>query len=317
MFIITHDDIANLDMPFNVMYDWVCDDIKHKNEAVLRPKISLKVGHEGFYNTMPALLPNLGCFGVKVVSRYPERFPALDSQILLYDLETGDLLALMDGNYITTMRTGLVAAHSLLLFGKAQFDTVAFIGLGNTARATLASLLAITGDRHFNIRLLRYKDQHDSFIRRFAAYQDRIDIEIYDDIDTLVHDATTIVSSLTYTDDVFCPVTAYAPGCTIIPIHTRGFQNCDPVFDKIYADDRGHVEGFQHFGDFRSFAEVADVVNGVAPGRENSSERILVYNIGIALHDISFAAHLYQQIQEHGLKHDAVTLNNLHSKFWA
>ena len=58
----------------------------------------------------------------------------MDSQLLLWDQETGVLKALMDANYITAMRTGAVTAHSALLFAKQKFSTIGIIGLGITAR---------------------------------------------------------------------------------------------------------------------------------------------------------------------------------------
>ena len=66
---------------------------------------------------MPVILPSINYGGVKLVTRYPKRNPSLDSEILLYDLKTGENVALMDGNWITTMRTGAVAAHSIRLSG--------------------------------------------------------------------------------------------------------------------------------------------------------------------------------------------------------
>ncbi len=81
-----------------------------------------------------------------------------------------------------------------------------------------------------------------------------------------------------------------------MPIHTRGFTNCDLVFDKVYADDTAHVHGFKNFGKFRFFAEVADVVNGKAPGRESETERILAYNIGLSIHDIYLAEKIYTAV---------------------
>ena len=83
----------------------------------------------------------------------------------------------------------------------------------------------------------------------------------------------------------------------VIPVHTLGFTNCDLFFDKVFADDYGHVKHFKYFDKFKSFAEVSDVVNGIKPGRENDEERILVYNIGIALHDIYYAGQIYGKME--------------------
>ena len=92
---------------------------------------------------MPVILPSINYGGVKLVTRYPKRNPSLDSEILLYDLKTGENVALMDGNWITTMRTGAVAAHSIRLLANPEFSVIGFIGLGNTARATLKVLLSV------------------------------------------------------------------------------------------------------------------------------------------------------------------------------
>ena len=43
----------------------------------------------------------------------------------------------------------------------------------------------------------------------------------------------------------------YRKGCLVIPVHTRGFQNCDLCFDKVYADDTAHVCGFKYFNEFK------------------------------------------------------------------
>ena len=54
---------------------------------------------------------------------------------------------------------------------------------------------------------------------------------------------------------------------------------------------------FKNFDKFKSFAEVCDVVNGNAPGRENDDEKILAYNIGLSIHDINFATKIYDMLK--------------------
>ena len=107
MKVISFDKITEMAVSPLQCYEWVSETISHKKTALLPPKISLKPEIPGvFYNTMPAILPHANWAGVKLVTRYPQRAPSLDSQILLYNLKTGENLALLDGNWITTMRTG-------------------------------------------------------------------------------------------------------------------------------------------------------------------------------------------------------------------
>lgn len=313
MKIISFDHIKELNISPLRCYEWVSNVLEKKGEALLPPKISLKPGQEGvFYNTMPAIFPNDKWGGVKLVTRYPEREPSLDSEILLYNINTGENVALMDGNWITAMRTGAVAVHSISMFAKDGFDTIGLIGLGNTARASLKVLLAVYPERHFVIKLKKYKNHHELFAAEFKEFTNII-FEICDTFEQVVSESDVIISAATVFEKDVCADEYFNEGVLVVPIHTRGFTNCDLFFDKVFADDTNHVKGFKYFDRFRAFSEVSDVVRKVKPGREDNKERILVYNIGIALHDIYFAGKIYEMIGEKCLE---ASLNAPKEKFW-
>ena len=54
---------------------------------------------------------------------------------------------------------------------------------------------------------------------------------------------------------------------------------------------------FKYFDKFRQYDELHHVLQGKNAGRCNDEERILSYNYGIALHDIVFAANIYERAQ--------------------
>ena len=56
--------------------------------------------------------------------------------------------------------------------------------------------------------------------------------------------------------------------------------------------------------------------NGLAVGRENDQERILAYNIGIAIHDMNFAMHAYRLIADSNKKLLDIDLKAPSEKFW-
>ena len=66
--------------------------------------------------------------------------------------------------------------------------------------------------------------------------------------------------------------------------------------DKIFADDKSHVREFKYFDKFKSFNEIEKVLRLEIKGREDNQERILSYNIGIALHDLYFAKMIYNKV---------------------
>ena len=312
MKIITFEDILKLNISPFECFEWVSSAIEEKKKALLPAKISLKPEIEGvFYNTMPVILPSINYGGVKLVTRYPKRNPSLDSEILLYDLKTGENVALIDGNWITTMRTGAVAAHSIKLLANPEFSVIGFIGLGNTARATLKVLLSIFPEKYFKIKLKKYKNQHELFQQVFAKYPN-VTFLYYDTMEEVIKGSEVVVSAATVFEEDVCSDDCFDEGVLLVPIHTRGFTNCDLFFDKVFADDTNHVKGFKNFNQFKSFAEISDVVLKNVCGREDKKERILVYNIGIALHDMYFAGKIYEKMKEC----EEISLNAPTKKFW-
>ena len=62
---------------------------------------------------MPCIIPDENVAGVRLVTRFPNREPSLDGDIMIYSTESGQLLSVMDGIYITAMRTGAMAALAI------------------------------------------------------------------------------------------------------------------------------------------------------------------------------------------------------------
>ena len=243
---------------------------------------------------MPCWITPLNVFGVKVVSRFPKRQPTIAADILLYNAENGTLLALLDGTWITTMRTGAVAALTISLLAKENARTFAFLGLGATAHATLRCLLGGGlgfENRPITLRLLRYKGQEMDFSRAFAN-SPNVHFEFADSLNTLFDGADVVVSAVSAFEKSIAAPCDFSTGVLIVPIHTRGFEECDTAFERIFGDDRGHLAHFRHFKEFQNFTEMSELLKKPALGRQNQNERILAYNIGIALHDVYFATQI-------------------------
>jgi ornithine cyclodeaminase/alanine dehydrogenase-like protein (mu-crystallin family) len=290
--IVTDTQIRSLGITPDECVEWVREAFLHKGGCILSPKISQKPTPDSFFNTMPCCIPSFNRMGVKVVSRLPGNVPPLKSVVNLFDLTTGDLLAVMEADWITAMRTGAVAALAAKTFA-ADFSRASFgfVGLGTTAAATmecLASQLQAPPD----VWLLEYKNRASAFADRFSTLSN-LSFHIAHSREELVERSSVLFSCPTVMHEQFLPPERFPAGCTLIPVHTKGFQDCDPVFDHVFGDDLGHISEFRRFREFRTFAEFADVLSGRAPGRLAPSERILSYNVGIALHDVWFASRLF------------------------
>ena len=148
---------------------------------------------------------------------------------------------------------------------------------------------------------MRYKNQADLFVDRFKSFKN-VSFEIIDDRRTFLSEADVLLSCVTVATELLFPDDAwFKPGLTLVPVHTRGFQNCDLFFDKVFGDDTEQIQKFKYFSRFRQYAELKEVLEGKIIGRADDEERIISYNYGMALHDIVFATKIYERIKGHSV----------------
>lgn len=319
MKVISQKEIRALGISPRQCVEWIYESFGQKHEAQLPAKISVHPADADFFTSMPCLLPQKAgdkhrYFGMKEVHRIEGAVPSLGSDMLLYDANTGELLALLDSDWITTMRTGAVAAVSAKALRKADAKTYGFVGLGNTARAAMLCILEAEPDRHFDVKLLKYKDQAESFIERFRAYTN-VTFEVVDDINQLASSVDVFVSCITSANGLLVEdEQCFRPGVTVIPVHMRGLQNCDTTFDRVFGDDTDHVKGFRYFPQFRDYNEIGEVLAGRDPGRRSAEQRIIDYNYGLGLHDVVFASKIYELMHDHCTTE--IQIEKETEKFW-
>lgn len=296
MKIITHEMISGLNLDANVWYDWADTVLRNKHEYIMPAKTSLHFG-SSYFNTMPSILPSENVMGVKVVNRFIGRIPSLDSQLLLYNYTTGENIALMDASLITAMRTGAVTVHAMEMFANSDFYEVGMMGFGNIGIACMEILTVHYVGKQMKIKLLKYKDHAEKIKARYKHY-DNIEFVIVDTVEEIIRNSDVVISSITYAADLLGEDDWFKKGCLVIPVHLRGFQNCDLFFDKVYGDDYGQIKGFKYFNEFKYFAETSEVLRGDKKGRESHDDRILSYNIGMSIHDMYAAAKIYQYFKD-------------------
>lgn len=110
---------------------------------VLQPvRTVLSVGPtKAFFGVMPAYIEQPPRLGAKLVTvfngNHARGLPSHLATIVLLDPETGALIALMDGRYITECRTAAVSAVSVRHLSRASASSLAIIGSGVQARSHL------------------------------------------------------------------------------------------------------------------------------------------------------------------------------------
>ena len=274
MKLITFNDIKSLGITPQQSYEWIDFVLRNRDKFILPTKVRIPLEGSDYCNIMPCSMPEGKFFGLKVINRSEERREIgdlnLDSQILIYEYGTANLKAILDGNYITTIRTAAVAVHSIFNFA-GDFETVAMVGLGNIGVAIGDIFFEMIKDRNITVKLYKYKDHAERFMARFAKYTN-IKFVVVDTYEELMSDSDLVISSVTYAENDFCDPSVYKKGCTVIPVHMRGFMESDLAFDDILA--------------------------GTVKARENKDDRVLIYNLGLAITDLYFASKIYQMIDK-------------------
>ncbi|MDE6166686.1 MAG: ornithine cyclodeaminase [Muribaculaceae bacterium] len=299
MQVISSEQIESLNISPALSVEWVRESFLMKKRSQLPAKISIHPRGNDFFNTMPCMLPDeYHTYGCKVVSRIKGNRPALKSELMLADTLTGEMTALMNADWITARRTGAVTTLAINTLRKSNAQVYAFVGLGAMAYATLDCLLATNTDRQLTLRFKKYKDHAERAAAHYGPIAGKsVSFEFADTMEELVSGADVVVSCITDADGLLVSdVDLFKPGVLLVPVHTRGFQNCDTVFDRVFADDTAHVSNFKYFDSFKGYAELGDVLAGRDPGRTSDSERILSYNIGLGLHDVLYAHKILELI---------------------
>jgi ornithine cyclodeaminase len=321
MKIISEQVIRELGISPKVCVEWIRESFAMKHDAQLPAKISVHPADGEFFTSMPCLLPRPNItgfkkqyFGVKVVHRLLDAVPSLGSDMMLYDAKSGELLALVDTDWITTMRTGAVAAVSSKALRKKSANVYGMVGLGNTARATLLCILEQESEKHFHVQLARYKNQAELFEERFKGYNN-VSFEIVESVDKMAHDVDVFISCITNAQGLLVPdESTFQPGVTVIPVHMRGLQNCDTTFDRVFGDDTDHVRNFKYFPQYKDYNEIGEVLAGRDVGRKSESQRLIDYNYGLGLHDVVYAAKLYEIIADRQLPE--IIIEKETEKYW-
>lgn len=106
--------------------------IYQKGDFTMPDRLSVSCGGNSILLLMPCVAE--GSFSTKLVTVFPENRakgrPIINGIVVLNDLETGEVLAIMDGKTVTAMRTGAVTGTSIRYIAKEDAESVGLVGCG-------------------------------------------------------------------------------------------------------------------------------------------------------------------------------------------
>ncbi len=246
-------------------------------EASMPPRIAAFAGEAGLLGAMPAYLPSAG-LGCKLVSLFPHNVdrPTHQAEIVIFDPENGSPAAVMDGTYITAMRTAAAAALATRVLAREDARVLAILGTGVQSRAAQEMFPRV---RDFSEIRVAGRGEYEEAVRGA------------DVVHAATHSADPIVLAEWLSPGTHVSSVGYnAPGSELDPaIVARADVICIESRDSAFAAPPSGAPEVSAL-DRDSVVELGEVIAGTRPGRTNAGDLTLYKSVGVAVQDLAAAA---------------------------
>jgi len=262
---------------------------------------------------MPAYCEKKDAASLKIVSVYPDNkeknLPSTPAQVLLIDPTTGIVLSIMDGTYITALRTGAASGAAFSVLAKSECKTGALIGTGTQAAMQLEAMIVSKNPKLVKV-YSRNKDRLNNFVKNMSTKfkSKAVELVACESADAAVKDADILITA-TNSDRPLFSVESCKPGLTISAVgsFTRQMQELDTTVlkkaSKIYYDDKEAM--LEEAGEIIKALENRDIdekkfsgslgeaLAGKIKLRENDEEIIVFKSVGLGTQDLVTAKQVY------------------------
>ncbi len=291
-----------------------------KGEVNLPSKVILDLGERerGRINAMPAYVGGrFGLCGIKWISGFPPNpvnhgIPRAHALIVLNDAQTGVPLAIMDGTYISAMRTGAVTGVGARYLARRDSRAVGIIGCGVQARTQILAIKSAIP----SVEELRCFDVRQETAERFAEWASQ-KVGIRANPVASAEEAVTgsdIIVTVTVADEPIVRDAWLKKGCFFSHIGSYQEEEEAVVFnaDKVVVDlwhevlHRGtpllaRLYSAGRIDESRIHANIGEIINGKKAGRTDAEERIFFSPLGLGSEDVAVATAVYREAREKGL----------------
>ena len=276
-------------------------------QAVVPQRIPLAL-ERGTALFMPAFLPRSGSLGIKLVSVFAGnqdlKLPTIHALVVLIDSVTGIPKAVMDGMYLTALRTGAASGVATDLFSRAESQVAAVFGAGRQGRSQIQAVCAVR-----NIRSVQVYDTNATAARDFVREMRNSGPPVPEEIRTAggpgeaLREADIVCTATTSLRPVFDDVDvsagvhinavgSYTPQMQEIPsltvarssVFVDSLSAClEEAGDLIIPIRSGEISKAHIRG------EIGEVASGRKSGRRSPEEVTLFKSVGVAVQDAAVA----------------------------
>ncbi len=287
---------------------------ENKSDVPLR--YNLNIGkHEGQSLYMPGYVEDANALGIKIVSVFPKNIEkgltSVPATMVLLNSQTGEVSCLMDGTFLTQLRTGAAAGAATDVLAKKTCDIFALIGTGGQAEAQLEAVLTV--------RQLKLVKVYDVSFERAEAFASEMALKYADKFSVQIQAVKSSNEAVDQADIITCVTTSKTPvidghylkkGCHIngVGSYTEEMSEIDAYTvihaDRLFVDTRQGA--LKEAGDLikplreglidenRIDGELGEVISNVVVGRKNDMEITVFKTTGSAVQDVVTAQRIYE-----------------------
>jgi len=258
-----------------------------------------------FLHAMPAWVGGTRALGVKWVSYFPGNFsrglPDSTGIIILNDPDVGLPRCIMEGMYVTFLRTAACAAVAAKHLTSRPPRTLGLIGCGGLGLWSLRVMTSVFPSIQQVFVSSRTRESRERFCANMSR-EGSWRIAAVDDPLQAVRDVDIVVSSMPPADVKPVSADALTPGTLFIPLDlVNSWQdNVLAAIDRVAADNPTHFAAQVQSRRAPAFpllkhpTSIQDVVAGKSP-RVSSSQRALIAVCGIASTDVVVGWEIYRR----------------------
>lgn len=293
----------------------------HARGAVNLPaKVVLDLGEmeRGRINALPAHVGgDYDACGVKWVAGFPGNptqygIPRANALIILNDSWTGMPLAVMDGTYISAMRTGAVTGVGAKYLARQDSSVVAMIGNGPQAYTQLQALCAVLPHLQ-EVRAYDISRDVSQLFADFAIGELHLQARAMESAKDAVVGADVVVT-VTVADEPIVEDAWLKEGYYFAHVGSNQEEEEQVILNahKIVVDDwdsvlhrvtpslaQMYLKGSLKRD--RIYADIGEIIIGQKRGRESAGENIFFSPIGMGSEDIALAHRVYGAAKAKGL----------------
>ena len=260
---------------------------------------------------MPSIAEELKGLGLKVVNVVPGNHKVgkktINGVVMLFDFDTGEPMALLEGSYLTKIRTGALSGVATKYLSRQDSKILCLIGTGEQATGLLEAVLAVR-DIEKDILYNRTEQKAHEFAN-YISERFSNEVLVYKDANMAVREADIMITATNSASPVF--LEPLRPG-----VHINAVGSFRPEMQElpsyaIASSDKVVVESreaaLEETGDLkipileggfssdRIYAELGEIVSGEKTGRENDDEITVFKSVGLAVVDIIVAKYVYEK----------------------